>query len=80
MDIPGGVERPAGVSPARVSTAGAVALTVTLGLAGVAWGAVVFGERLSIYALAAMALMFVGVFLSGYRRSASVSLSSTLDA
>jgi drug/metabolite transporter (DMT)-like permease len=36
-------------------------------LAGVAWGAVVFGERLSIYVLAAMALMFVGVFLSGYR-------------
>jgi drug/metabolite transporter (DMT)-like permease len=37
-------------------------------LAGVAWGAVIFGERLSIYVIAAMALMFVGVFLSGYRR------------
>jgi drug/metabolite transporter (DMT)-like permease len=40
-------------------------------LAGVAWGAVVFGERLSIYVIAAMALMFVGVFLSGYRRPAA---------
>ncbi len=37
-------------------------------LAGVAWGAVIFGERLSIYVIAAMVLMFVGVFLSGYRR------------
>ena len=36
-------------------------------LAGVAWGAVIFGERLSIFVVAAMALMFVGVFLSGYR-------------
>jgi predicted metal-binding membrane protein len=41
VGIPGRVERPAGVSPARVSTAGAVALTVTLGLAGVAWGVAV---------------------------------------
>ena len=41
MGVPGGVERPAGVSPARVSTAGAVALTATLGLAGVAWGVAV---------------------------------------
>jgi drug/metabolite transporter (DMT)-like permease len=40
-------------------------------LAGVAWGAVVFGERLSIYLALAMALMFVGVFLSGYRRPPS---------
>jgi drug/metabolite transporter (DMT)-like permease len=37
-------------------------------LAGVAWGAVIFGERVSIHVIAAMALMFVGVFLSGYRR------------
>ena len=36
MGVPGGVERPAGVSPAA-----AVALTVTLGLAGVAWGVAV---------------------------------------
>ena len=38
-------------------------------LAGVAWGAVIFGERLSIYLVLAMVLMFVGVFLSGYRRA-----------
>ena len=37
-------------------------------LAGVAWGAVIFGERLSIYVALAMALMFVGMFLAGYRR------------
>src|SRR5271168_4819056 len=37
-------------------------------LAGVAWGAVVFGERLSIYIVLAMALMFIGMFLAGYRR------------
>ena len=42
-------------------------------VAGVAWGAVVFGERLSIYLVLAMALMFVGVFLSGYRPSSSQS-------
>ncbi len=36
-------------------------------LAGVAWGAHIFGERLSIYIFSAMALMFVGMFLSGYR-------------
>jgi drug/metabolite transporter (DMT)-like permease len=36
-------------------------------LAGVAWGALIFGERLSIYIFLAMALMFVGMFLSGYR-------------
>ncbi len=42
-------------------------------LAGVAWGAIVFGERLSIYLALAMALMFVGVFLSGYRRLPSRS-------
>jgi len=35
----------------------------------VAWGAAIFAERLSIYVLAAMVLMFVGVFLSGYRPS-----------
>jgi drug/metabolite transporter (DMT)-like permease len=29
---------------------------------------VVFGERLSIYIVLAMALMFVGMFLAGYRR------------
>jgi len=42
-------------------------------LAGVAWGAVIFGERVSIYLVLAMVLMFVGVFLSGYRRSPAVS-------
>jgi drug/metabolite transporter (DMT)-like permease len=42
-------------------------------LAGVAWGAVIFGERLSIYVIAAMALMFAGVFLSGYRRAGTPS-------
>jgi drug/metabolite transporter (DMT)-like permease len=42
-------------------------------LAGVAWGAVIFGERLSIYLALAMALMFVGVFLAGYRRAPAVS-------
>jgi drug/metabolite transporter (DMT)-like permease len=42
-------------------------------LAGVAWGAVIFGERLSIYLVLAMVLMFVGVFLAGYRRPPAVS-------
>ncbi len=42
-------------------------------LAGVAWGAAIFRERLSIYLVLAMALMFVGVFLSGYRRLPSQS-------
>jgi drug/metabolite transporter (DMT)-like permease len=42
-------------------------------LAGVAWGAVIFGERLSIYLVLAMVLMFVGVFLAGYRRAPAVS-------
>jgi drug/metabolite transporter (DMT)-like permease len=42
-------------------------------LAGVAWGAVIFGERLSIYLVLAMVLMFVGVFLSGYRRPLAAS-------
>jgi drug/metabolite transporter (DMT)-like permease len=42
-------------------------------LAGVAWAAAVFRERLSIYLVLAMALMFVGVFLSGYRRPPSQS-------
>ena len=37
-------------------------------LAGVAWGAMVFGERLTPTFFLAMGLMFVGVFLSGYRR------------
>lgn len=37
--------------------------------AGVAWGAAIFGERFSIYLILAMALMFVGVFLSGYSGS-----------
>jgi drug/metabolite transporter (DMT)-like permease len=45
-------------------------------LAGVAWGAVIFGERLSIYVIAAMVLMFVGVFLSGYRRPAAAEPQS----
>jgi drug/metabolite transporter (DMT)-like permease len=37
-------------------------------LAGVAWGATVFGERLTLTFFLAMVLMFVGVFLSAYRR------------
>ena len=45
-------------------------------LAGVAWGAVIFGERLSIYVILAMVLMFVGVFLSGYRRPRTVAPQS----
>jgi drug/metabolite transporter (DMT)-like permease len=45
-------------------------------LAGVAWGAVIFGERISIHVIAAMALMFVGVFLSGYRRLPAASARS----
>src|SRR6516164_5929975 len=45
-------------------------------LAGVAWGAVIFGERLSIYLVLAMVLMFVGVFLSGYRRPPAVAPQS----
>lgn len=40
-------------------------------LAGVAWGAIVFGERLTLAFFLAMALMFAGVFLSGYRRAAA---------
>jgi drug/metabolite transporter (DMT)-like permease len=40
-------------------------------LAGVAWGAIVFGERLTLTFFLAMVLMFVGVFLSGYRRAAA---------
>ena len=40
-------------------------------LAGIAWGAVVFGERLTMAFFLAMALMFVGVFLSGYRRESA---------
>jgi drug/metabolite transporter (DMT)-like permease len=42
-------------------------------LAGVAWGAAIFGERLSIYVIAAMVLMFVGVFLAGYRGPATTA-------
>ena len=42
-------------------------------LAGVAWGALIFREQLSIYLILAMALMFVGVFLSGYRRPPPVA-------
>jgi drug/metabolite transporter (DMT)-like permease len=45
-------------------------------LAGVAWGAIIFGERLSIYVILAMLLMFVGVFLSGYRRPSTVAPQS----
>jgi drug/metabolite transporter (DMT)-like permease len=37
-------------------------------LAGIAWGAIVFGERLTLTFFLAMVLMFAGVFLSGYRR------------
>ncbi len=40
-------------------------------LAGVAWGGIVFGERLTLTFFLAMVLMFVGVFLSGYRRDAA---------
>jgi drug/metabolite transporter (DMT)-like permease len=40
-------------------------------LTGVAWGAIVFGERLTLTFFLAMVLMFVGVFLSGYRRRAA---------
>ena len=40
-------------------------------LAGVAWGAIVFGERLTLAFFMAIVLMFVGVFLSGYRRDAA---------
>jgi drug/metabolite transporter (DMT)-like permease len=36
-------------------------------LAGVAWGALVFGERLTLTFFAAMLLMLAGVFLAGYR-------------
>ena len=45
-------------------------------LAGVAWGAAIFGERLSIYVIVAMVLMFVGVFLSGYRRPSTTAAPS----
>jgi drug/metabolite transporter (DMT)-like permease len=37
-------------------------------LAGIGWGAIVFGERLTLTFFVAMILMFLGVFLSGYRR------------
>jgi drug/metabolite transporter (DMT)-like permease len=37
-------------------------------LAGIGWGAIVFGERLTLTFFLAMILMFLGVFLSGYRR------------
>ena len=40
-------------------------------LAGVGWGATVFGERLTLTFFLAMVLMFVGVFLSGHRRAAA---------
>ena len=40
-------------------------------LAGIAWGAIVFGERLTLSFFLAMLLMFAGVFLSGYRRAAA---------
>ncbi|MGD0188532.1 MAG: DMT family transporter [Roseiarcus sp.] len=40
-------------------------------LAGIAWGAIVFGERLTFAFFVAMVLMFAGVFLSGYRRDAA---------
>jgi drug/metabolite transporter (DMT)-like permease len=45
-------------------------------LAGVAWGAAIFGERLSIYVIVAMVLMFVGVFLAGYRRPPATAAQS----
>lgn len=35
-------------------------------LAGVAWGAIIFSEQLSVYLSLAILLMFVGMFLSGY--------------
>jgi drug/metabolite transporter (DMT)-like permease len=40
-------------------------------LAGIGWGAIVFGERLTLTFFLAMILMFLGVFLSGYRRPAA---------
>jgi drug/metabolite transporter (DMT)-like permease len=40
-------------------------------LAGIAWGAIVFGERLTLGFFLAMVLMFLGVFLSGHRRPAA---------
>ena len=40
-------------------------------LAGIGWGAIVFGERLTLSFFLAMILMFAGVFLSGYRRGAA---------
>ncbi len=40
-------------------------------LAGIGWGAIVFGERLTLTFFLAMILMFAGVFLSGYRRGAA---------
>jgi drug/metabolite transporter (DMT)-like permease len=45
-------------------------------LAGVTWGAAIFGERLSLYVIAAMVLMFVGVFLSGYQRPGATASPS----
>ncbi len=49
-------------------------------LAGVAWGAIIFGERLSIYLLLAMALMLVGVFLAGYRRAPATTAGAKRPA
>jgi drug/metabolite transporter (DMT)-like permease len=48
-------------------------------LAGVAWGMLLFGERLSIYFFIAMLLMFAGVFLAaqGTGRSVASDRSST---
>ncbi len=40
-------------------------------LAGIGWGALIFGERLTLSFFLAMLLMFAGVFLSGYRRPAA---------
>ena len=39
-------------------------------LAGIGWGALIFGERLTLTFFLAMILMFAGVFLSGYRKAA----------
>jgi predicted metal-binding membrane protein len=42
VSVPGGIVRPAGVGTARVSTAGAVALTAILGLAAACWAVAVW--------------------------------------
>ena len=45
--------------------------------AGIAWSSVVLGERPSIYLFVAMALMFFGMFIAGYRFDAISSVKRT---